>query len=444
MEKIKLRERLGFGFGVLGQNLVYGLLSSFILVYYTDVALLPPAFISILFVGARVWDAVNDPMMGIVVDHTKTKWGKFRPYLLFLPVPIAIITILVFSVPNASLNVKMIYAAVTYVLWGMLFTGADIPMWSLTSVITNDSKQRTGIISLISFFSFIGIGGASLLVVPLLKAFGGESSAFAYQMVAVVFGVFCGVTMLGIFFSTKERVKPMKKERVTLNENLQTLYKNKPLLLIMSSLLISNIAATIMGAIMIYFAKYNLGDANYVTTITMAMAVPSILGTILTNVVAKRIGKKNTFLITSILRVVALISFFFIGYGSITLIYVMMGINGFLSVFPTVILTDMISDTVDYSEWKLGVRSEGLAFSMRTFTTKLAGAISGGLAAIVLTIIAYIPNATEQPASALNGFFSIITIYSAIIVAIGIIPIMFYGLTEDKMEEIKENLEKGA
>lgn len=444
MKTINIRERFGFGFGVLGQNMIYGLVSSFILIYYTDVVLLPPAFISLLFVAARVWDAVNDPMMGVVVDHTKTRWGKFRPYLLFLPIPIAIITVLVFSVPNLSMQGKMVYAAVTYVLWGMIFTGADIPMWSLTSVITDDREERTGITSLISLFSFIGILGASLLVVPLLQAFGGESSASAYQRVAVIFGVFGAVTMMGIFFSTKERVQPVKKERITFKETLQTLYKNKPLLLIMLALLISTTAMTLLSAMMIFFAKYNLGDAAYVTNLMGAIFLPLMIGTALTNVVARRIGKKRTFMITSLLRVVTLIAFFFMGYDNLTLVYVMMGLNGFFSAFPTVLLTAMISDSVDYAQWQLGIRSEGLAFSMRTFTAKLASAISGGFSALLLSVVAFVPNGTVQPASALSGFFNTLTLYSAILIALGIVPMIFYTLTEEKMDEIKTALGKAA
>ncbi|MDX1357544.1 MAG: MFS transporter [Clostridia bacterium] len=442
MEKIKLKERLGFGIGVMGQNLIYGLITSYLLVYYTDVALIPVATTGILFLVARIWDAVNDPFMGILADRTRTRWGRFRPYMLFVPPFIAAATILVFSVPDAALSVKVTYIFITYILWGMIYTIADIPMWSLTSVITKDTKQKTGLIGLITVFSLVGLVGTNLAVVPMLEGFGGINSPKAYQMVAIIFGIICMITMILIFFSTKERVQP-DKSKSTVKESFRVIFKNKPLILAIVSFVIIMSITTIMQAVMVFFAKDNLGDANLVPIITMAMFVPLLLGTALAGPLSKKMGKKKLFIYTNLIRVVILLAFLAAGYQSLPLVLVFIAINGFLMGIPTVLLTAMLADSVVYAQWKLGIRNDGLVFSMRTFMAKISSAIGGGLAAFLLGIYGYSGEAAAQSQQALTGIFHMNTIWPAVATVIGIIPFFFYNLTDEKVAEITAELEMG-
>ncbi len=440
MEKLKLGEKLGFATGVFGQNIIYGLVSSYLLLYYTDVALLPLTVIGTLFVVARIWDAVNDPFMGIIADKTRTRWGRFRPYLLFVPIPMAILSVLIFSIPDISMTGKIIFAYVSYILWGMLYTVGDIPMWSMTSVITKDTNQKTSLISLISIFSFIGIIGVSIVFVPMVNAFGGTSSQAAFQKAVIILAVIAAATMMLIFFSTKERVQPTQRT-VTIKESFRALFTNKPLMLVIISFIISNSFMTIMQAMVVFFAQYNLGDSNLVSILTICMFIPLLIGAGLTGVIAKAFGKKNTLIYSTLLRALVLFVFYFVGYDNMIAIYIFYAINGLLIGIPIVLLTSMISDCVVYSEWKTGIRSDGLSFSMRTFMAKLASAIGGGLSAFILALYGYVAN---NPVSEFTqtGIFNTMSIFPAAAAVVGIIPIFFYSLTQDKVVEMTKEIEE--
>ncbi|MBN2557907.1 MAG: MFS transporter [Clostridia bacterium] len=439
MEKLKFREKFGFGMGVLGQNLIYGLIVSYLLIYYTDVALIPTAVTGLLFLTARIWDAVNDPFMGIIADRTRTRWGRFRPYMLFTPVFIGIITYLVFSVPDISPGGKVTYIFVTYILWGMIYTVADIPMWSLTSVITKDTAQKTRLIGLITVFSLIGMVGTGVLVVPMLGAFGGVGSARAYKMVALIFSIICTITMIGIFFATKERVLPDNK-KISVKDNFKVIFRNKPLLLAICSYVIIMSIMTISQAVMVFFAQYNLNDVGLVPLLTIVMFIPLLAGTAMSGPLSGKFGKKNLFIYSGILRIITYIVFFFTGYGNTVLVLVFVAMIGFLMGMPTVLLTAMLADSVVYAQWKLGIRSDGLVFSMRTFMSKISSAIGGGLAALLLGLYGYVPNAV-QSRMALDGIFHMNTLLPAAATFLGLIPFLFYDLTDRKVAEITAELE---
>ncbi len=440
MEKLKLREKLGFATGVFGQNILYGIMTSYLLLYYTDVALLPLAVTGTLFAIARLWDAINDPMMGVLADKTRTRWGRFRPYLLFAPIPLAIVTILVFSVPNIAMPGKVLFAYVTYILWGMVYTLCDTPIWSLTSVMTNDSNQKTGLISLITIFGFIGIIGVSVAFVPMLQAFGGTSSPLAFQKTVIIFSVIAGAAMMFIFFSTKERVEPTQKT-ITVKESLGALIHNKPLMLILVSFVVTSSITSIMQAIALFFAQYNLGDAGLVSILTMVMFIPLVIGSAFTAVISKKLGKKRTLILSAILRAMILLIFYFIGYQNLTAVFIFYALNGLLIGMSTILLTSMIADCVIYSEWKTGIRADGLSFSMRTFIAKISSAIGGGLSAVLLAAYGY---AANQPVSAITqeGIFHIISLLPAIAALVGVIPIFFYSLTQAKVEAMTSEIEE--
>jgi sugar (glycoside-pentoside-hexuronide) transporter len=439
MEKLKLREKLGFATGVFGQNILYGIMTSYLLIYYTDVALLPLAATGTLFAIARLWDAINDPMMGVLADKTRTRWGRFRPYLLFAPIPLALVTIAVFSIPDIAMPGKVLFAYITYILWGMVYTLCDTPIWSLTSVMTNDSNQKTGLISLITIFGFIGIIGVSVAFVPMLQVFGGTGSSFAFQKTVTIFSCIAGAAMMFIFFSTKERVEPAKK-MITVKESLGALIHNKPLMLILISFVITSSITTIMQSIALFFAQYNLGDAGLISMLTMVMFIPLVVGSALTAVISKKLGKKRTLIVSAILRAIILFAFYITGYSNLTAVFIFYALNGLLIGMSTILLTSMIADCVVYSEWKMGIRADGLSFSMRTFVAKISGAIGGGLSAVILAAYGYTAN---QPISDFTqkGIFNIISLFPAIAALAGVIPIFFYTLTQSKVEEMTGEIE---
>lgn len=438
-DNVGLKEKLGFSFGVLGQNIIYGFFSTYILIFYTDVFGISAAAVGTMFMIARLWDACNDPMMGLIADRTRTKWGKFRPYMLFVPIPIAIITTLTFLTPDISYKSKIIYAYITYIGWGMIYTVGDIPMWALTSAITKDTVERTNVITIARIFSIFGIVIPAIATVPLLKMFGGEFSTRSYPIVAALYGIVCAVLMIGIFFSVRERVVPDKEKR-SLRDNANVIIKNKPLILIIISSIITNSILNLRQAILLYYATYNLNNIDLVPILMAATMIAMLIGMLIVPLLISRIGKKNTFIVYGVGIAISSILFYFSGYSSEKHVIIWTLITGIFTGAPAILESAMIADTIEYAEFKTGIRAEGLIFSTQTFMAKFSSALSGGIGGLLLTIIGYVPN-VAQTKRALDGLHAMMTIIPAVAVLIGLIPMLFYPLTEKLHKEIVDKLE---
>ena len=437
-EKVRLPEKLGYSFGVLGQNIIYGFFTTYILVFYTDVFGITAASAGTLFMIVRLWDAVNDPVMGVIADRTRTRWGKFRPYMLWAPIPIAIVTTLTFFVPDASYGTKLAYAYITYIVWDLVYSVGDIPLWALTSAITRDTKERTGIITMARIFSIFGMAIPAIATIPLMNAFGGGNSG-GYTRVAAFYGVICAVTMMGIFFSVRERVVHAAKKE-SIRESINVIIRNKPLILIMASSVITNSVVAFRQSILVYYATYNMNNSNIVPLLMAVTLATMFLGMLLVPLITSLAGKRNAYIFYGLGLALSSLGFYFSGYGSGKLILLWTLITGLFSGAPAVLESAMIADTIEYAEWKTGVRAEGVIFSTQTFMAKLSGALSGGLAGLILTIIGYVPNAVQAHRT-LGGLHAMMTVIPAAAVLLGLIPILFYNITEKRHAEIVKELE---
>lgn len=296
--QVKFSEKITYSTGILGQNLIYNMMAMYILFYFTDILLIPASIASVIIIIASLWDAINDPIMGMIADNTRTRWGKFRPYLIFGSFSIGIITVLCFSNIASTLQGKIIFAAVTYILWGMIYTSCDIPIWALSSVISNNSKQKDQQITFGKVGATVGVVISSVLSVPILNLFGGERLASSYFYLALIFaGVGCVLMFITGLFS-KERIKP-PKQKISFKENIKTVIYNKPLLLLMISLFIINFINSIRQSVQIYFAIYTWGDANYMTLIGLALVIGMLFGMILSPYLLSKFKKRNIYIIGS-------------------------------------------------------------------------------------------------------------------------------------------------
>ncbi|MGE5677376.1 MAG: MFS transporter [Pseudomonadota bacterium] len=437
-EKVRFKEKLGFSLGVFGQNIIYGFFTTYIMIFYTDVLGITAAAAGTLFMIVRLWDAANDPIMGCLADRTRSRWGKFRPYMLWVPIPMGIITTLTFFAPEVSYGTKLVYAYATYLAWDIAYTAGDIPMWALTSVITQDTKERTGVITMARIFSIFGMVLPAVATVPLLKLFGGADGA-GYTKVAGLYGLVCAVLMMGIFFTVRERVAHTEK-RERISESIAVIIHNKPLLIIVASSIITNSVVAFRQSILVYYATYNLGNVDLVTLLMAATMGTMFLGMLLVPVANSVMGKRNSYIFFGLGLAISSICFYFSGYGSVKAVILWTLVSGIFSGAPSVLESAMIADTIEYAEWKTGVRAEGIIFSTQTFMAKFAGALSGGLAGLIFTIIGYVPNAAQTP-KALNGLHAMMTVIPAAAVLAGLVPILFYTLTEKRHGEIVMELE---
>ncbi|MEM6708711.1 MAG: MFS transporter [Pseudomonadota bacterium] len=430
---LPVKEKYSFGFALLGQNLIFGLFFNYLLIFYTDVYGISAAAVGTLFLVARTWDAINDPLMGIIVDRTRTRWGKFRPYLLWTPLPIAIATVLCFTAFDVQPTTKLILAYTTYIVWSMIYTVNDVPIWALSSAMTQDSEARTSLITLARLLSLVGIMIPAIFVIPMVEYFGQGNDAVGYQSTAMVLAAAaCGLMLLA-FFNVNERVTP-KTERPNLGQSYRALASNRPLQIIVLLSLLS-VLGLVGQSLFVYFATYNLGDRGLLPTLFAVTAVGMIVGILPIPMLVRRMGKKQTMAALIVVNAMAAVVFFAVGYENLTLVYVLTAINSLPTGARTVLTTAMIADTIEYMQWRTGERSEGIIFSVQTFTAKITTAIGGFVGGVALTVIGYQPNATQSP-DTLLWIFALVTLIPGVVGLLALWPLYFYELTEERYQAI--------
>ncbi|MDD4316520.1 MAG: glycoside-pentoside-hexuronide (GPH):cation symporter, partial [Clostridia bacterium] len=395
MEKKELR---AFAIAAGGQGMVYSMMSSYISDFYTNILLVSPLFVFILMLAARIWDAVNDPVMGMLADKTKTKWGRMRPYLILTPIPIAILSVLLFLAPDISTTAKMIYASIVYVLWGMIYTISDVPFWSIVNLTTPNPAERGKVISVGRTINGIGaaIPQALMIIIPLIVAlFIDESSMSAtlfkwkqYRISYLVSAIFVSVIGMALFarffFYAKERVIPIRKEKVPLKEIYKAMKSNKPLLLVVIAGVLSFTRYMIQAGA-IHVARYSFTGTTISQTLLIfgiAVAAGMFGSMLLLPKFFKRFNYKQILITAGLLGFFVDTIMFFVGINMLNSSYILYILVPFLIVsgIPlgvyNVVCFAMIADSIDYMEWKSGYRLDGITSAFQTFINKLGNAFA--------------------------------------------------------------------
>lgn len=444
--RLTFRQKISYGVGSLGNNIIYGLMTTYLMAFYTDTFRLAPAAIGTLFFVARTWDAFSDPLIGYVVDNTNTRFGRFRPYLLFGPFVMGTIIILLFSSPNLPPTGKLIWAYATYIGWGMAFAFMDIPFWSMSATLTQDPQERSSLVMVPRTLAIVGIIGANVVTLPLVSALGGQDQKKGWLLVAALFAVLCVVFTLITFFNVKEKTRQAKSEKRTLRDVLRLFRVNRPLRLLIISMLIGDIILAVKSTFTFYYLKYNYNAEDLISVFMGLYAVATIVGSVLAPALAKRFGKKRVAMVGSFVTSMSSIALFFCGYHSLALLILWGMIGGFADGASDIVRMSMLADTVEYGEWKTGKRQEGMIFSTNIFKTKIASAVAGAACAFLLAAVNYAPDAA-QSASALNGIHAAYTVIPGAIALLSLIPLARYGLNEDSylqmLQELKERNSTG-
>ncbi len=440
-------EKFAYGFGCFGQNMIYSFMANFLLYFYTDVFGILPAAAGTLLLIARCWDAVNDPFMGILADRTNTRWGKFRPYLIFTPILFVPFAVGTFTVPNFPYAGKLVWAYVTYIMFSMIYTASDIPFWALSSSITDDTNVRNSIIVYPRFMATIAVAIATVVTQPMIFAFQrmfankGElvSEVRGFQFTALVYSLLTVLCFAITFFFVKERVKPKKQAKTTFKTVIHTFTQNPPLLLVIVSGLFTGIAQTAKLSMLIYYAKYNLGS-EILYTLFAGVNIPFILlGISVVPFFSRKFGKKATCIGANLLYAVGSLGFYFAGWSNFYVLLIWNCISSIGMASPQVIQTAMIADSIEYAELKTGVRSEGVIFSSQTFLAKLTAALVSVMIASSLAMLGYIPNMVQTP-QVLQGIHALTAFIPFTCCILGIIPLIFYPLSEQRHAQIVAEL----
>ncbi len=454
---IKLTEKIGYGFGDMASSMFWKLFGAYLMIFYTDVFGLPAAVVGTMFLITRIWDSAFDPIVGVVADRTHSRWGKFRPYLLWLAVPFGIIGILTFVTPDWSPTGKLIYAYVTYSLMMMIYSAINVPYASLLGVMSPNPKERNTLSTYRMTFAYIGSFIALLLFMPLVNFFSGNSKELTDQqtgwtMAVVVIAILCIVLFFGCFAWTKERVRPIKETQNPLKEDLKDLFKNKPWWILLGAGVAALVFNSIRDGATVYYFKYFVVEEDYATVSFFGMSfvlsglylalgqAANIIGVIAAAPVSNRIGKRNTYMWAMIIATVLSVIFYWFDKDDLIWMFVFQALISVCagSIFP--LLWSMYADCADYSELKTGNRATGLIFSSSSMSQKFGWAIGTAVTGWLLGFFGFQANAVQSE-EAISGIKMFLSFLPAIGTILSVVFISMYPLTENKMKDITTELE---
>ena len=439
--KLSLREKIGYSLGDTASHFVWDMVGFWILIFYTDTYGISAAAAGTIMLVARIWDMASDPIMGIISDRTKTRWGKFRPYILWMALPYSVLAVLTFTTPDFGNTGKIIYAGVTYILLMTVFTAINLPYSSLGAVMTSDSYERAGLNSYRFIFAFVGQLIVTGTALTLANYFGGGDSAKGYQYTLTLFAAVSFILFMITFKTTKERVQPPVKQKENLREDLKNLFNNRPWVILFFVGIVSFVMFAMQNLSIAYYFKYYIGREenvqlfNVIGTIALIVAIP------FSKPLAKRFGKKKVFLASSLISGLFFILLYLPGVDDIYMIY---GFNilAKMAYAPAVpLLWTMLADTADYSEWKSGRRATGLTFSAATFAQKAGWGIGGALAGWILAIYQFIPN-VEQTDTAITGIKLMISVFPGILYMSCALLLYFYSIDHKLVVQMQKDLEE--
>ncbi len=453
-QKLKFGEKMCYGFGDLASVLYWQTFMLYFTYFYTDVFIIPLSTAATLFLVSRIWDGVNDPLMGMIADRTKTRWGKFRPYLLWLCVPFAVVGVLTFTVPNFEMKGKIIWAYITFNAIMMLYTAINIPYTALLGVISPDSKERTTVSSVKFLFAYAAGTIVSATLLPMVKLFGKGNEAHGWQMSFVVYGVAAVVFFLITFAGTKERVQPPKSQKSSIVKDWLELVTNVPWLILLATTITFILFVAVRGSVTTHYFKYVvagreltlpfMGTRTYswealVSAFNTVGQISAIIGVLLITWFAKAIGKKTAFVIFFLAAITSTAAFYFLKAEQIGLIYILQ-ITGSMSGGPlSVLLWAMYADTADYGEWKRGRRTTGLIFSASTMSQKIGWALGAFVALTLMAQVGFEAN-VEQTAESLKGLILLFSLIPAGLGVLSILLLLVYPLGDKRVAVIQNEL----
>ncbi len=448
-EKLKFGEKLGYSLGDAAANIAWRPLIAFLPIFYTDTFGLPEAAVALLLMLTRSFDGVTDIIMGTIADRTETRFGKFRPWLLWTAFPFGLFLALTFTTPDFGRQGRLIWAYATYILLTLAYTANNVPYSSLTGVLTGSVKERTSVSSFRFFGAYIG-GLISLGLIPVLvKIIGKGNDNAGYQGTMYILAAVLVIFSLIAFFSTKERVKPPESQDSSIWKDMKGIAANRPwaMLLVLGFLWVTYNSIR-QGAAAYYF-KWYLGKETLVAPFFIAVVLASIASTFIAPYLSQFFGKKRLFI--SVMAISAgFTSFIYVlRPQDVTMIFVLGTLAELAAGIMPILFFAMLGDAADYGEFKTGRRTTGLIYAAGTFAMKFGGGVAGAAMIWVLKFYGYAGKDLEsgkaalmQSESALAGVKMINSFLPVVFIAMAIILILFYPLSREKMTEIEAELQR--
>jgi GPH family glycoside/pentoside/hexuronide:cation symporter/probable glucitol transport protein GutA len=433
------RTKLDYGWGSLGNNMVYGFVATYLALFYTDVLGIAAGAAAVLFLVVRSFDAFTDLAMGFFVDRTSSRWGRFRPYLLFTPPVLGILTIVAFSIPQLDDTTTLVLAYVSYLLWGLAFTAMDVPYWSMSAALTLDARERTAVVMVPRTLASVGYIGVNIITLPLVALFAFDGEARGWQLVAVLYAVTAMLLTWLTFARVREHKDYVPEPGYAPSLMLRLFAQNRPLQLVLVAMLLTETAFTIRSIIPAYYLRYNFDAEGLVPAFVGVFALTTIIGSLSSPVLARRIGKRAAAVAGIAITTVTSIGGWLTGYDSLAVVMVWIAVAGLGFGITNITLLSMLTDTVEFGQWRTGRRTEGLIFSSNIFKTKVASAIGASSALAMLAAFGYVANQAQTPET-LDGLHATMTVIPGVIGALAAIPLVWYRLDEKRHARIVEEI----
>ncbi len=411
--RLSFTEKASYGVGALGKDMACGIVNTFLMFYFTDVVGLAPAFLGVLFMVARIWDAVNDPMAGWLIDNTRTRIGKFRPWILAGTLSNTVVLIVLFSNPGVRGAGQYVFYSVVYILWGMTYTLEDISYWSMIPALADDEGERNTISVIPRVFAAVGNIAVGSLGLAVVGAFGKvapgalptpEQQSRGFFWLAVLIGAVFVVTNVVTVVFVKEKVVVRNEAKFRFRDIFTTISRNDQLVVIVAAMTLYTLAINLTASLGLYWFKYDVGDESMYGTFYLT-AGAQVLAMLVFPPFAKAMSRRRVFILSTLLPILGYVALYVVGktLGNNIAMMAVAGVVLFFGFGFSLVLTSvMLADAVDYGEWKLGVRSESIVFSMQTFMVKFAMAIAGLVTGVGLAAFGFVANA-RQSASSLTG-----------------------------------------
>jgi glycoside/pentoside/hexuronide:cation symporter, GPH family len=460
--KLSFAEKFGYGLGDTASNFVWALMMNFIMFYYTDIFGITAAAAGTMLLFARSSDGLVDFFIGAIADRTKSKWGRFRPYLVWLCVPLAVIFVLAFTTPNLSPAGKLVWAWVTYNLLMFLYSAINIPYGALSGVMTDDPLERTSLNSYRMSLAQVGgiIANSSFIV--LIAKFGGGNQQLGAQRTVLMFSIVAVVLFLVSFWTTKERIHPPATQKTNLLQDLKTLFRNRHWIMMFVTGIVNITFAVVRGSAGIYYLqrylKLDAGETpkqlfrcdsvhglevlylGQIGTYFLLSGLAMIFGATMTRFAVKAVGKKAAFIGSLALVALTAIPFYWIQPDQLPLVYAFQMLGMVFAGINATLFWAMVADTADFQEWKYQVRTTGIAFSATTCAQKAGMGIGAAVAGYLISHFGYDPKAAVQTPEAIRG----ILLLNSLIPAVGLLLLSafftIYGLDERTCKTMREDL----
>jgi GPH family glycoside/pentoside/hexuronide:cation symporter len=467
--RLSFGEKVGYALGDSASNFYWKTFEFFIIFFYTDVFGISAGAVGTMMLVTRVMDAVADPIMGTIADRTKTRWGHFRPYLIWFSIPLAFAGIATFTTPNLGGGGKLIYAYVTYCLLMLLYTVVNIPYSALLGVMTPNSKERTSLAS----FRFVGAFSVAVLVQyctpSLAQWFGMDAAqraghaflahpvewvrwflskdflslpsdlAKGWQMTMVLYGILAILLFLLCFLTTRERVVPPKDQHPDLKQDLRDMLGSRAFVVMLGSAIVMIMAFVLKGSVSAYYFKYFVHRNDLLGPFLVSNALAFLAAVLLAPPIAKRFDKKTVFMFAIGIGGLIIAGFWFAKPAEVGLMFALQILSSFIIGFNSPLLWAMFADTADDAEWRLGRRNTGLVFASAIFGTKIGLALGAWVTGLLLTWFGYVPN-VEQTESSLLGIRLSMSLVPAGMLVLAAALMKFYPLDDRLMVRIEADL----